>query len=176
MKATRNTDDTLRKQESKRADQRESKKERQRDLEIQKDILQNQKKSEQIKKIVSIQRVSGLRDEKQLAMLEKLLLEEYDDNYDIIMDRIFGDHFYQAEEENEKEIKAYLNAVEDEFEGRENPPNSSQDKTLQEDKDIGLIPRPNIPTIFKHKVTTEEAQRLQEQTQLALWWLCDNCQ
>lgn len=33
------------------------------------------------------------------------------------MDRIFGDQFYDAEEENEKEIKAYLNAVEDEFEG-----------------------------------------------------------
>ena len=54
-------------------------------------------------------------------MLEKLLHEEFDDNYDIIMDWIFGDNFYQAEEENEKEIKAYLNAVEDEFEGRVDP-------------------------------------------------------
>lgn len=48
-----------------------------------------------------MQRVSGLKDEKQLAMLERLLHEEYDDNYDVIMDRIFGDQFYQAEEENE---------------------------------------------------------------------------
>ena len=50
-------------------------------------------------------------------MLEKLLHEEFDTNYDAIMDRVFGDQFYDAQETNEKEIKAYLNAVEDEMDG-----------------------------------------------------------
>ncbi len=65
--------------------------------------------------------MSGIKDDKQLAQLERLLHEEYDTNYDAIMDRIFGEQFYEAEEVDEKEIKAYLNAVEDEFEGRVDP-------------------------------------------------------
>lgn len=50
-----------------------------------------------------------------------------------------------------------MNAVEDEFEGRIDPAENTNNPTLAEDKEIGLIPRPNIPTLFKHKMTVEEA-------------------
>jgi hypothetical protein len=40
--------------------------------------------------------VSGIKDEEKLAELERLLHDEYDNNYDLIMDRIFGDQFYEA--------------------------------------------------------------------------------
>lgn len=92
------------------------------------------------------------------------------------MNRVFGEQFYQADEENEGEIKAYLNAVEEEMEGNGSQSNLNSDEIIREEKQQGLIPRPNIPTLFKHKVTSEEASRLQEQAKACLWWLCDSCQ
>lgn len=89
------------------------------------------------------------------------------------MEHFFNEQYFNQEEENEEEVKAYLDNVEQEFDI--NQKGKPLNKRLEREKEEGLIPQANLPFEMKHKINHEEAQMVQESTNKILWWFCDNC-
>lgn len=47
-------------------------------------------------------------------------------NYDLLMERVFGENYYSQEEQNDQEIQKYLHNVEKELEFNESKKEESQ--------------------------------------------------
>lgn len=89
-------------------------------------------------------------------------MEDYEQNYDRLMNKLFGDKFYNEEEKSDQEIKKYLSNVEKEMEFNEEIKEEidGDNEEIKMEKEQGLIPKPNLPTFMKHKITSEEVHNI----------------
>ena len=79
------------------------------------------------------------------------------------MNVIFGEEYYKEEDKNEKEIKEYIDNVEQELDFNHDKELRSdhENELLKREKEEGLIPKANLPIFMRHKLTSDEIHNIQ---------------
>ncbi len=173
----RDIKESLRKPKEKRKLQREKKKLRKEEqmkrnrAELQK--FKDYKKKGILKKIMKLKEISGNKGNDE--NLKRILVQEFDENYDQIMEHMFGDKYYGEEEYDQEEIQKYLDNIETEFSLKKTKISQEKQNFLEKEKEEGLIPKVNIPIEMKHKLNKTDAKVIEKNTNKNLWWFCDNC-
>ena len=167
------------KRKDKRAKLKEKKTANLKKIEQELRMLKHSKREKIINHIIKLKKTSKNDSKEYENFLKEILVSEFDQNYDQIMEQIFNDDYYEQSDNEEKDIKNYLHNIESEFsvnKKKENK-NLSQSKRaeIQKQKEEGMIPKPNLPLEMRHNLKKEELKTIEKSTNKLIWWYCDNC-
>lgn len=179
--------DTLRRKDTKRSEKRKEKQERKKieldEFKQEADMMKKIKKGQIEEKIRKIVEVAGM-DMNMTESIKELMKGEFDeDKYEETMNKMFDDEYFEKEDENEEDLKRYVDEIEDIYDRAiqgEKPlppnPNKPQPKegTLEYDKEMILNPKPSIPISLKKKLNNVEAKEMAKNLD-SIWFYCDNC-
>ena len=179
----RDVEETMRQKDSKRAELRKAREERKQteaaSFKTEADVLKQIKREEIEKKVRQLMQAGGLRREAAEDALKLALKGEFSDQqYDSAMATAFDDGYYEAEEEDEEQLKKYVQEVDENIDkilaGTE-PREEDRAQAAKPDEDVALKATSNLPIMLKKKLGKEEAAAMSESLQTNLWWYCDNC-
>lgn len=179
--------DTVREEPNKRKEERERKRqiEEEKKEQVRKELeaVKKVKTDEIIDQIIKLQRVSGNKNPHYEKMIREALEGDFDANYDKVMAMVFGDDYYEQNDDKSEEIEEYLDMVEDEYDQtfggeREEVSSDKQAKREQlreQERADDLLVKPALPIAMRHKIDGQEMQLIQKQDGHPIWWYCDVC-
>lgn len=176
----RDIKNSLRRENTKRKDKREKLKQKKNAnlQKIQRELknLKNSKREKIINHIIKLKNTSQNNSKDYENHIKKILLSEFDENYDQIMEQMFNDDYYKKKDSDENDIKSYLQNIESEF-SQKKPETQTLEKKLEIEtqKKDGFLQKPNLPLEMRHNLKKEELATIEKSTNKLIWYFCDNC-